>query len=115
MLQKIIEQIKGNKRFLVTSHVRPDGDALGSELALYHLLRFLGKDVVVYNQDEVPENYRFLPGSEVIVHAVDDLDRFDAAVILDCGNIERVGERASDVAKIKLLLNNDHHISNDGI
>lgn len=114
MLQEIIEQIERNKVFLITAHIRLDGDALGSELALYHLLRSLGKDVVVYNQDRIPENYRFLPGSEVIINTFDDPDRYDAAFILDCSEMERVGEKAGDIMKVKRLLNIDHHISNEG-
>jgi phosphoesterase RecJ-like protein len=90
MLPEIIEQIERNKAFLITAHIRLDGDALGSELALYHLLSSLGKDVVVYNQDRIPENYRFLPGSDVIVNTFDDPDRYDAAFILDCSEMERV-------------------------
>lgn len=114
MLQEIIEQIERNKVFLITAHIRLDGDALGSELALYHLLRSMGKDVVVYNQDRIPENYRFLPGSEVIVNTFDDPDRYDAAFILDCSEMERVGEKAGDIVKVRQLLNIDHHISNEG-
>ncbi|HPJ97000.1 MAG TPA: bifunctional oligoribonuclease/PAP phosphatase NrnA [Syntrophales bacterium] len=114
MLHEIIEQIRQHQVFLITAHVRLDGDALGSELALYHLLCSLGKEVVVYNQDRIPDNYRFLPGSEVIVNAFDDPERYDAAFILDCSEMERVGDKAGDIAKIKRLLNIDHHISNDG-
>lgn len=114
MLQEIIEQIERNKVFLITAHIRLDGDALGSELALYHLLRSLGKDAVIYNQDSIPQNYRFLPGSGAIVHAIGDPDHYDAAFILDCSELERVGDKAKDIAKVKKLLNIDHHISNDG-
>jgi phosphoesterase RecJ-like protein len=114
MLDEIIEQIGRNKVFLITAHIRLDGDALGSELALYHLLRSLGKEAVVYNQDGIPENYRFLPGSEAIVHAIGDPDHYDAAFILDCSELERVGDKAKDIAKVKRLINIDHHISNDG-
>ncbi len=114
MLHEIIKQIRQNQVFLITAHVRLDGDALGSELALYHLLRSLGKDAVVYNQDSIPDNYRFLPGSEVIVNTLEDPDRYDAAFILDCSEMERVGDKAGDITQIKRLLNIDHHISNDG-
>lgn len=114
MLHEIIEQIRQNQLFLITAHVRLDGDALGSELALYHLLRSLGKDVVIYNQDRIPENYRFLPGSKEIVNTFDDPDRYDAAFVLDCSEMERVGEKAGEIAKVTRLLNIDHHISNEG-
>lgn len=114
MLHEIIEQIGQHHLFLITAHIRLDGDALGSELALYHLLRSLGKEAVVYNQDRIPENYRFLPGSEAIVQTIGDADQYDAAFILDCSELERVGDKAKDIAKVKKLINIDHHISNDG-
>jgi phosphoesterase RecJ-like protein len=114
MLRDIIEQIQKNRIFLITAHMRLDGDALGSELALYHLLHSLGKEVVVYNQDKTPENYRFLPGSEVIVNTLDDPDRYDAIFILDCSELDRVGDRAPDISRAKLLINIDHHVSNGG-
>ena len=61
MIQQIAEIIKKGRTFLVTSHMRLDGDAVGSELALYEALRGLGKEVVVYNQDRTPQMYAFLP------------------------------------------------------
>ena len=57
MIQQIAEIIKKGRTFLVTSHMRLDGDAVGSELALYEALRGLGKEVVVYNQDRTPQMY----------------------------------------------------------
>lgn len=68
MLQKISDLIGRYRIFLITAHERLDGDALGSELGLYHMLLRMGKEATVYNQDETPENYRFLPGSDRIVH-----------------------------------------------
>jgi phosphoesterase RecJ-like protein len=65
-LKKIIEQIKRNKSFLITTHINVEGDALGSELALKELLVYLGKKVIVVNTDEVPEEYKFLPGIKYI-------------------------------------------------
>lgn len=115
MVDGIVDIIHSSRTFLVTSHVRLDGDALGSELALYHILRALGKDVVVFNQDETPGIYGFLPGVEVIVHAVDPGDRFDAAFILDCSDLDRVGDHASAIGEMAgKIVNIDHHISNGG-
>jgi bifunctional oligoribonuclease and PAP phosphatase NrnA len=111
-LNKIIDIIKNSRSFLVTSHVRLDGDALGSELAMYHLLTHMGKQAVVYNQDETPRHYRFLPGSEVIVHHLPDLDNFEVACVLDCSELDRIGGESSKVATIKRIVNIDHHISN---
>ena len=59
MIKEILAAISSGKKFLITAHVRLDGDALGSELALYLMLKDLGKEAVIYNQDATPEHYRF--------------------------------------------------------
>lgn len=112
MLDRIVKVIDSCRIFLLTSHIRLDGDALGSELAMYHILRDMGKEVVVYNQDETPENYRFLPGSKIIVNTLEPVEDFDAVFVLDCSEIDRIGNEASRVASIKRMINIDHHISN---
>lgn len=114
MPQRISELINRYRTFLVTAHERLDGDALGSELALYHLLRSLGKEVTVYNQDQTPENYHFLPGSDRIVHELPPLEPFEVAFILDCSELERVGREHGRIAAIPNLANIDHHVSNEG-
>jgi phosphoesterase RecJ-like protein len=111
-LNKIIEVINTCRSFLVTSHVRLDGDALGSELAMWQLLRHMGKDAIVYNQDVTPGNYRFLPGSDRIVHNLPDLDQYEVAVILDCSELDRIGTEASRIGAMKRIINIDHHVSN---
>jgi phosphoesterase RecJ-like protein len=114
MLERIVEIIKSGHRFLVASHVRPDGDAIGSILALYHALSDMGKDVVVYNRDKTPEIYRFLPASEAIVHAIDSVDAFDAAILLDCSELARVGDEVEKIGAAGRIINIDHHVSNNG-
>ena len=114
MLQRISELIGRYRTFLITAHERLDGDALGSELGLYHLLTGMGKEATVYNQDPTPENYRFLPGSDRIVHDLPPLDPVEVAFILDCSELERVGREASRIASAPTLINIDHHISNEG-
>lgn len=114
MLDRIVEVINSCRTFLVTAHVRLDGDALGSELALYHVLRGMGKEVVIYNQDETPGNYKFLPGSGVIVNTLESAPDFDVVFVLDCSEIERIGDEASRVGSIGRMINIDHHVSNGG-
>jgi phosphoesterase RecJ-like protein len=114
MANKIIAAINEGQSFLITAHVRLDGDALGSELALFLMLSDLGKKAIIYNQDETPEHYRFLPGAENIVHELGDIGQYDVGVVLDCSNLERVGEKSAQIGKIKTLINIDHHISNGG-
>jgi len=114
MLQQIGELIRQHQTFLIAAHERPDGDAVGSTLALYNMLRGLGKDAVVYNQDRTPENFLFLPGSDLITQEVPPVENFEVAVILDCGELERVGTEAAKIAKIPNLMNIDHHVGNGG-
>jgi phosphoesterase RecJ-like protein len=114
MIKEIIEAINEGSNFLITSHIRLDGDALGSELALFLLLQDLGKRVVVYNQDITPEHYRFLPAAKNIVHEPGDVEQYDVAFVLDCSELTRVGDQFAKIGKIKKLINIDHHISNGG-
>lgn len=114
MIKEIIKTIDEGQSFLITSHVRLDGDALGSELALYCLLTDLGKKAVVYNQDRTPTHYRFLPQSQKIVAESGDPDQYDTAFILDCSELERIGNEAQKIGKIRNIVNIDHHISNGG-
>lgn len=114
MIQEIVEQIQNNQTFLITAHVRLDGDALGAELALQHFLAEMGKTAVVYNQDPTPVNYRFLPGAPEIVHVLGETDGYDIVFVLDCSELERVGEEAARIGAMKRIVNIDHHISNDG-
>lgn len=114
MIPRIIDIINQNRTFLITAHERPDGDALGSELALYHMLRARGKTATVYNQDRTPGHYRFLPGTAAIVDELPATEGFDVAFILDCSELERVGREADQIRKIRQMINIDHHVSNGG-
>jgi len=112
MMDRILEIIERNRSFLITSHERLDGDALGTELALYAWLCQQGKMADIYNQDATPENYQFLPGSEVILNELPAVGRYDAAFIVDCSDLSRVGRGYEKIADIGTLVNIDHHISN---
>jgi phosphoesterase RecJ-like protein len=114
MISKIIKAINEGQHFLITAHIRLDGDALGSELALYLMLTEMGKTAVIYNQDRTPERYRFLPAANNIVHNLSDVEQYDTAVILDCSDLTRVGDEAENIRKIKRIINIDHHVSNSG-
>jgi len=114
MLKRIRELIDRHRFFLITAHERLDGDALGSELAMYHMLRQMGKEATIYNQDVTPENYMFFTGSDQITNELPPLESFDAAFILDCSELQRVGKEAAKIAAIPCLINIDHHFSNGG-
>jgi bifunctional oligoribonuclease and PAP phosphatase NrnA len=114
MLRRISELIGRHRVFLISAHERLDGDALGSELALCQMLRSLGKEAIIYNQDPTPGNYLFLPGSDGIVRELPPLEAFEVAFILDCSELERVGRESTRIATIPNLVNIDHHVSNGG-
>ena len=114
MISEIIEAIHDGNSFLITAHVRLDGDALGSELAVYLMLKGMGKKAVVYNRDRTPERYQFLPAAHNISHTLTNIEQFDTCIVLDCSDLSRVGDEAEEIGKIKKLINIDHHVSNNG-
>jgi bifunctional oligoribonuclease and PAP phosphatase NrnA len=112
-LKPLADEIRATDRFLLTTHEGPDGDALGSMLALHHILKGLGKDSVMFlaaKEFPLPVEYRFLPLEEVFHEPPADLaDR--VVVFLDCGNIDRMPVewlRPDDTR----ILNVDHHHDN---
>ncbi len=111
-LRRIAEEIRAGQHFLISTHVNPEGDAIGSVLAMALALKELGKEAVVLTQDPVPEVLDFLPMAGEIIHEAPAGDRFDVALSLDCGDRERLGEEFSRVKAIGKLINIDHHISN---
>lgn len=110
----IEEYLKRSSRVLLASHKNPDGDAIGSCLALGLALKELGKSVTIYNESRVPAVYRFLPDSHYITQDPGDIQTYDTALVLDCGDISRIGNRSDDVAGIPVILNIDHHPTNTG-
>ncbi|HQK92884.1 MAG TPA: bifunctional oligoribonuclease/PAP phosphatase NrnA [Armatimonadota bacterium] len=96
---------------LVTTHIRPDGDAIGSALALSHGLRGLGKMATIVLEHAVPRPYRFLPGWRDIVPSlpVSEAGRFDVAVVLDCDGLQRAGEVTGLVRAVGRIVEIDHH------
>jgi bifunctional oligoribonuclease and PAP phosphatase NrnA len=110
---QIGEVLRSRQSFVLISHVRPDGDAIGSQLALGYSLKAMGKSVRLINEDGLPENLAFLPGSEIIeTPPAEPLD-VEVAIALDTATKPRLGDAALHAAsKAKLWLNIDHHISN---
>ncbi len=106
MLSQVVELIESKQRFAITSHIRPDGDSLGSSLGLYWLLRALDKDVEVIMRDPVPHAYQKLPGSNE-VRVTPGIDRpYDAVFVIECSDITRPG--LIDLEK-QFVVNIDHH------
>lgn len=90
-IKRFLSQVAQNQRFLVVSHTSPDGDAIGSAVAMGLFLEAMGKDVVIYNRDPVPYNFEFLAGAECVVQELPE-GIIDITVILDCAEAARVGE-----------------------
>jgi len=91
---------------MITSHVRPDGDGLGSGLALYWMLTDLGKEVDVILRDRVPPSYNVLPASDLVLVQDDVNEKYDAAFIIECSDVERPGLPS---LKDQFVVNIDHH------
>ena len=98
---------------LLASHTNPDGDAIGSLLAIGIALDWLNKKIFLFNESPIPAVYRFLPFIEHIEHEIPETLEFDTAVILDCGNYQRIGKGAPAACRIPVVLNIDHHITNN--
>ncbi|HYN19443.1 MAG TPA: bifunctional oligoribonuclease/PAP phosphatase NrnA [Thermoanaerobaculia bacterium] len=112
--EDLLKKIRQGNRFLLTSHVNPDGDAIGSELGLARLLRSMGKGAVVWNHDPIPTIYRPLPGSERVHHGEEPPagfpERFDGIIVLECPSPDRTGleKHLADLP----VINIDHHLGN---
>lgn len=114
MSQAILQAIKRHKTFLISTHVNPDPDALASELALALYLRRLGKRVSIINGDQCPARYSFLPKSHLIQSYRSRRHRdYEVAIILDCGDLGRIGPVGKLLREERLLVNLDHHLTND--
>jgi phosphoesterase RecJ-like protein len=98
----------------LTTHTNPDGDAVGSLLALGLGLEKWGKSVVMVNASPIPAVYRFLPSSDRIRQQIPDNRMFDTAVVLDCGSLARIDSIRATVKTIPVVINIDHHVTNDG-
>ncbi len=114
MPKLIIEILKENKTFLITTHVNVDPDAVGSELAMAAFLRWLGKKTIVVNEEKVPAKYQFLDSrQEVKVFSRAEKIDYDVLVVLDCGDLNRIGKVKTLVDKDKPIINFDHHVTNE--
>jgi phosphoesterase RecJ-like protein len=113
-MDQIINQIKNAQHILLASHSDPDGDAVSSLLALGLALSKLDKKTTLYNASPIPAVYRFLPSVERIVTHIKNAKAYDVALILDCGDLSRIGPASALVNQIPVIINIDHHISNTG-
>jgi phosphoesterase RecJ-like protein len=111
-LEEIAEILRTRRRFVVMSHVRPDGDALGCTIAMALCLQQLGKEVVAWNEEGVLEKFRYLPGHEIVTTPPAEPQEFDVAVLLDTSVQDRVGRCLPAVKHADVWVNIDHHVTN---
>ena len=110
---EIAEVLREHETFLVLSHVRPDGDALGSEIAMGLALQKLGKNVKVWNEEGLLEKFAFLPGGELVTFPPDEPENFDVVLALDTATRPRLGDNClAAIGHVKVWINIDHHPSN---
>src|SRR5271169_3253158 len=108
MLKEVLKHIEQRDRFLLTSHARPDGDAVGSALACCQILRSMGKQADVVLHDGVPRIYQPLPFAGTVVRAENVNGNYEAAIILECDSIQRTRLQGLED---RFLINIDHHVS----
>ncbi|MEI6416632.1 MAG: DHH family phosphoesterase, partial [Verrucomicrobiota bacterium] len=110
---EIHQALRSANRILVVSHARPDGDALGSTLAAALWLRQAGHSVTAWNEDGVPQKFSYLPEAALITKPSEQVQEFDAILILDTATKERLGKKVLASARSPLWLAIDHHVSNE--
>jgi phosphoesterase RecJ-like protein len=106
---RIADEIRKRQRFVLSSHARPDGDAIGSQLAMAYALRQLGKDVRIVNGDPPPRPLTVFPGVPAIEVANRIDDPGDAVIVMECGDLSRTGVEGFERG---FVINIDHHIGN---
>ncbi len=104
--------LRKHNRFLISAHTSPEGDSLGAQLALARVIRSMGKKCDILNTDKPSREYEFMPGIANI-KSRPGIKSYDAAIILDCSDISRVGNVRRFIDKNIPILNIDHHISNE--
>jgi bifunctional oligoribonuclease and PAP phosphatase NrnA len=113
IMNDILNSIRNCSTIAVAFHVSPDGDSLGSSLALVHGLRKMGKKVYILSRESLPEDFRYLPGScEINGENADVPDDVKCLIVLDCGDLNRVNANIDYEKRNFIFINIDHHISN---
>ena len=112
-IKAINELIKNNKSFLVATHVNPDPDGICSQLTFAQYLKSKGKNVTLISNEEIPDRFNFLPGvKQVKVYKEGMRKKFDVAIVLDCGEPNRIGKVKNLIKDKTKVVNIDHHITN---
>jgi bifunctional oligoribonuclease and PAP phosphatase NrnA len=109
ILARIVDEIHRRQRFVISSHVRPDGDAIGSQLAMAYALRYLGKQVRIVDGDKPPTPLLVFPGVPAIEVMNEIDDPGDAVIVMECGDLARTGVNGFERG---FVINIDHHPGN---
>jgi len=112
-LMEVVDCLRGGKKAVICGHSMPDGDSVGSVLAMSFLLRAIGIECYVVTSDGVPAMYSYLPGVNSFLSCCDLPESCDLAVVLDCTDLNRLGEDIREyIDRIPKVVNVDHHVSN---
>jgi phosphoesterase RecJ-like protein len=111
IIDRIIEVIREHQTFCIVGHIRPDGDCIGSQLGLAIALRNEGKTVTIWNEDPIPQKYKFLD-PEGLLEKPKQGKKFDCVIATDCASYQRLGKAGECILDRKILINIDHHESN---
>lgn len=114
LVNEIHNRIKQYQRFLITTHVRADGDGIGSEIALYHALTGMGKSVCIVNDSPIPQIYKFIiPDAGMCIYPEVSKEHAEVVFTLDSPTLERLGKIQGIIPNDAIIINIDHHISNE--
>ena len=111
IIDRILEILREHSTFCIVGHMRPDGDCIGSQLSLALALRAEGKKVTVWNQDAIPQKYKFLNTADLFEKPKRG-EKFDCVIATDCASFERLGKVGDCIGDRKIFINIDHHVSN---
>jgi len=114
IIETILNVIEHHESFVISTHVNPDGDALGSQFGCYSFLTDLGKRAWVVNAEPVPSTYSFLPFSDVVLQSP-PAEQFEILIVTDAGDLERIGPPLlkKSLTPQKAIINIDHHKTNE--
>ncbi|MGM0607100.1 MAG: DHH family phosphoesterase [Candidatus Muiribacteriota bacterium] len=112
--QQVVKFFRSGNSFLIIPHKRPDGDALGSALALHRIIKLLSKKCSIFIQEAIPESFKFLLSNEdLIIEDENMVKNFDIVITLDSSNVERSFLTPKIIQNSNLIINIDHHITNE--
>ncbi len=109
----IFRTIETSKKVLIATHENPEGDAISSAIAMGLFLTALNKEVYLYDKDQIPNNIKFLPGSEKFLNEFPN-ESIDLLIVVDCGEFSRIGSKYEQLSDINKIINIDHHFTNTG-